>query len=89
MCAPFSTFRAFVSSFECTSLRFHSITAKVGGMKRRTRRKKDSPGGHFCVTEKYSCLSNLYMLVVYLAESSCVLEDPQRRYRGGNMNLWK
>ena len=79
MRAPFSTFRAFVSSFECTSLRFHSITAKVGGMKRRTRRKKDHPEDIFVLLEKYSCLSNLYMLLVYLAESSCVLEDPQEK----------
>ena len=57
MCAPFSTFRAFVSSFECTSLRFHSTAAaKVGGMKtsikkRRTRKKKDHPEDIFVLLE--------------------------------------
>ena len=59
MCAPFSTFRAFVSSFECTSLRFHSTAAaKVGGMKtsikkRRTRKKKNHPEDVFVLLEVF------------------------------------
>ena len=51
--------------------------SKSGWYEKENEKEKGPPGGHFCVTEKYSCLSNLYMLLVYLAESSCVLEDPQ------------
>ena len=74
MCAPFSTFRAFVSSFECTSLRFHSTAAaKVGGMKtsikkRRTRKKKDHPEDIFVLLEvflslEYICVTCLFARV--------------------------